>query len=137
MIENRYFDMMVNMKTQIIQIALLIMLTGCGAEAEARHTIITPQAAQEMMMQYGDIIILDVRSPEEFQSGHIPGAILIPHDRIRSEIVYLIPDFDQIVLVYCRTGNRSNIAALTLVELGYRAVYDFGGIVDWQGEVSR
>jgi len=133
---------------------LLTLAVGCGNEAEAmpeyrpghmsestsehvsEHTRITPQRAQEMMEQY-DVLILDVRTSGEFETGHIPGAVLLPVDRISAEAEYLIPDWDQIILVYCRSGNRSNTAAMALVELGYRAVYDFGGIADWSGPVVR
>ena len=122
----------------MICVILLISLTGCNVEIEIvpEHTRITPQRAQEMMEQY-NVIILDVRTSAEFQAGHIQGAVLLPHDRIRAEAEYLIPDKDQIVLVYCQRGNRSNTAALTLVDMGYRAVYDFGGIVEWPGPVER
>jgi len=119
---------------------LVMPLAGCetAAESERTHTKITPQQAQAMMAQSDiNIIILDVRTQEEFRSGHIPGAILLPGDEILARAGYLIPDLDQIILVYCRSGARSNVAALALVELGYTAVYDFGGIMDWIGEVVR
>jgi rhodanese-related sulfurtransferase len=86
------------------------------------------------MEQY-DVIILDVRTPEEFNSGHIPDAVLMPGALIPLEIHYAAPDLDQIILVYCRAGTRSARAARALVEMGYSAVYDFGGILGWPGEI--
>jgi len=129
-----------------ILIILIIPIYGCEPAAGAaydqhqpvHHTKITSQTAQEMMeLPDTDIIILDVRTADEFQTGHIPGAVLMPVNQIREMAGYLIPDWDQIILVYCRSGARSNDAALILVELGYRAVYDFGGILDWHGEIER
>ena len=125
------------MKFQIICIVLMFMFSGCnGGETydPSYPVLITHQRAQEMMEQY-DAVILDVRTPEEFNSGHILDAVLIPNAFIPLEIHYLVPDLDQIILVYCRTGIRSANAAQTLVEMGYRSVYDFGGILGWPGTI--
>ena len=95
-------------------------------------TVITPQQAEEMMT---DAIILDVRTQSEFDSGHIAHAILLPYDEVAALAATILPDKNRTILIYCRTGRRSNIAALTLAELGYTSVYDFGGIVDWHGPI--
>lgn len=82
-------------------------------------------------------IILDVRTDEEYAGGHIPGAILIPHDDIANQAEETLADKDQLILVYCRSGNRSRQAAEALAELGYTNVVDFGGINDWPYEIER
>ena len=87
-------------------------------------------------MDSGDaIIILDVRTQEEFDAGHIAGAILIPNETILDEQPELLPDLDAEILVYCRSGNRSAQSANKLLAIGYTNVYDFGGIIDWPYEV--
>ena len=85
-------------------------------------------------MEYGNVIILDVRTLQEFEEGHIDGAILIPIDEIEQLAPEMIPDKSQTILVYCRVGNRSNRAALILAQMGFTAVYDFGGINSWPYE---
>ena len=84
-----------------------------------------------------DIIILDVRTQEEFNEGHIPGAILIPNETIIDEQPELLPDLDAEILVYCRSGNRSAQAANKLIAIGYTNVVDFGGIIDWPYDVVK
>ena len=91
---------------------------------------ITPEAAKEMM-DNGNATILDVRTEAEFAAAHIENALLIPDTDIRERAPGLLPDKKQVILVYCRTGRRSEQAARALMELGYTRVYDFGGIVDW------
>ena len=87
-------------------------------------------------MDSGDaIIILDVRTQDEFNAGHIAGAILIPNETILDEQPDLLPDLDAEILVYCRSGNRSAQSANKLLAIGYTNVYDFGGIIDWPYEV--
>jgi len=98
------------------------MLTACATEQ-------TPAAFSE------DAIIIDVRSPQEFQQGHIPEAILLPLDQLEYEIAYLIIAYDQIIYLYCQSGRRSVLAAAILQDMGYTAVYDLGGIIDWPGEI--
>lgn len=88
-----------------------------------------------MMEQDGTQIIVDVRTQEEYDSGHIPGAICIPNESIGTEHPEELPDLDQVILVYCRSGNRSKQAAQKLFDMGYINVYEFGGINDWTGEV--
>lgn len=95
---------------------------------------ISPQDALEMM-ENEDVTVLDVRSPEEFEQGHIPGAVLLPDSEVRENALGVMPDKDQVILVYCRSGRRSEGAARALIDLGYTRVYDFGGIIDWVGEI--
>ncbi|MCL2362571.1 MAG: rhodanese-like domain-containing protein [Defluviitaleaceae bacterium] len=96
--------------------------------------VITPIQAKEIMA-IGNAVILDVRTQAEFDGGHIENAILLPYDEVLALATSILMDKEQTILIYCRTGRRSNIAALALTELGYTSVYDFGGIVDWHGEV--
>lgn len=96
-----------------------------------------PQEKAKEMMDKESVTILDVRTPEEFRSGHIPGAICIPNETIGTEEIPQLPDKDRTILVYCRSGQRSQNASLKLVRLGYTAVKDFGGIIDWKYEKER
>lgn len=87
-----------------------------------------------MMAKNDEHIIVDVRSQEEYDAGHIPGAVLIPNETIGTKRPELLPDLDQIILLYCGEGNRSKEAARKLLEMGYKNVFDFGGINSWMGE---
>jgi len=82
-----------------------------------------------------DVIILDVRTQSEFNEGHIPNAILLPYNDIKDKAKIILLDMDQVILVYCRSGRRSELAAKDLIDMGFTSVYDFGGIIDWTGEV--
>lgn len=114
----------------------ILLLTGCGASrAEASYRQITMEDAVSLMEQESGYIILDVRTPEEFAAGHIPGAINIPNETIGDADISQLPDKDQLILVYCRSGNRSKQASEKLVALGYTNIVEFGGIIDWQGEI--
>ena len=97
---------------------------------------ITAQEAKTIMDIEEDYIILDVRTLEEYDQGHIPGAIQISHDEIMEKAEEVLTDKDQLILVYCRSGRRSKIAAEALVELGYTNIKEFGGIIDWPYEVE-
>lgn len=99
------------------------------------YTPISQEKAKKMMEQEESCIIVDVRSQDEFETGHIPGAVCIPNETIKEEAPAELPDPDQIILVYCRSGNRSRLAAEKLASLGYTNVYEFGGIRDWTGEI--
>ena len=98
---------------------------------------ITAEEAKKLMDSEKDRIILDVRSREEFDQGHIPGAILIPNTEIEAKAADLLPDKDQLILVYCRSGRRSKLAAQSLADLGYTNIREFGGILDWPYEVVQ
>ncbi len=107
-----------------------------GSQQDGGWKTITAEEAKGMMDADESAVILDVRSAEEFAEGHIPGAVLLPHTDITDETAaQAIPGKDTVVLVYCRSGNRSATASATLAGLGYTQVYDFGGIRDWPYDV--
>ena len=120
---------------------LLLLLTGCGgnasnASSESSYQQISQEEAKEMM-DTQDVIILDVREQDEYDSGHIPGAVLLPVGTIDEETAAeVIPEKDSTVLVYCRSGNRSKTASSALAELGYTNIYEFGGINTWPYEIE-
>ena len=97
---------------------------------------ITAEEAKQIMDIEEGYIILDVRTQEEYDQGHIPGAIVISHEKIEEKAEEVLTDKDQLILVYCRSGRRSKIAAEALVELGYTNIKEFGGIIDWSYEVE-
>lgn len=112
--------------------SLLLLFTGCGGStADNSYQQITQEEAKEMM-DTQEVIILDVREQNEYDSGHIPGAILLPVGTIdENTAAAVIPEKDSTVLVYCRSGNRSKTASSALAELGYTNIYEFGGINTW------
>ena len=114
----------------------LSLLAGCAAPAETTpgYRQITMDEAIAMMAREKDYIILDVHTPEEFQDKHIPGAVNYPNESIGSQQIPVLPDKEQLILVYCRSGNRSKQASEKLVNLGYTNIVEFGGINDWPGE---
>ena len=122
---------------------LIVSLTGCGsreegAENTASYQQITAEEAKSMMEEQPDAVILDVREQDEYDAGHIPGAVLLPVGTINEETAAsAIPEKDTVVLVYCRSGNRSKTASQALADLGYTRIYEFGGIKDWPYEVER
>lgn len=134
------------MKKRIWVIVLLIvLLPGCGkpaaeksdADKPSSYNQISQDEAKKMMERDDGHVIVDVRREDEYVSGHIPGAILIPNETIGEKQPAELPDKDQIILVYCRSGNRSKQAAQKLFEMGYTNVYDFGGIMTWTGEIEN
>lgn len=96
---------------------------------------VTTEEAVNIMQTEENYVILDVRTAQEFASGHIPGAALLPNETIGTEDIPLLPDKDQLILVYCRSGNRSKQAAEKLAQLGYTNIVEFGGINSWTGEI--
>ncbi len=98
---------------------------------------ITAEEAKKLMDSEEGCIILDVRTREEYDQGHIPGAVLIPNTEIEAKAADLLPDKDQLILVYCRSGRRSKLAAQSLADLGYTNIREFGGILDWPYEVVQ
>ena len=101
------------------------------------YTQITQEDAMQMMTKNDGHIILDVRRPDEYSRGHIPGAILIPNETIGSTPPEELKDLNQIILVYCRSGNRSKQAAAKLAAMGYTQIYEFGGINTWTGAITQ
>lgn len=124
------------MKRILLILIAALLLTGCGvaAEQEASYRQINMEEAAEIMEKESGYIILDVRTPEEFAEKHIPGALNIPNEAIGTEEIPELPDKQQLILVYCRSGNRSKQASEKLVAQGYTNIVEFGGINDWTGE---
>ncbi len=121
-----------------VAIAISLVLTGCkGSDKESVNTVekITSEQARKMMDSNPDVIILDVRTEEEFDSGHISGAVLIPDTEISTKAEEILTNQAAPILIYCRSGRRSALAAKTLQELGYENLYDFGGIIDWPYDI--
>ncbi|WP_081671281.1 cyclophilin-like fold protein [Butyrivibrio sp. XBB1001] len=149
------------MKRRYLALGLLtlaMVLTGCGSKTESDVTIIggadgptsvflaskndkdsytqIDQETAKLMMDLNDgHVIVDVRRQDEYDEGHIPGAICIPNESITDSMPSELPDLEQIILVYCRSGRRSKEAAQKLFDMGYTNVFEFGGIIDWTGEV--
>lgn len=127
----------------ILLLVGLLLVCGCtsagqvmdGGDTVQSYTQISQDVAQEMMEQDDGHVVVDVRRQDEYDAGHIPGAILIPNETIGTEQPKELPDLDQVILVYCRSGNRSKQAAQKLFDMGYTNVYEFGGINTWTGEV--
>ena len=124
------------MKRFVPFLFLFLLVAGCAApaESEASYRQVSMDEAIAMMEEKNDYIILDVRTPEEFAEKHIPDAINIPNEIIGTEEIPELPDKEQLILVYCRSGNRSKQASEKLVRLGYTNIVEFGGINDWPGE---
>jgi len=127
-------------KKLVFLLLAIIMLTACGQNKEndqgAVYVNITAEEAKQIMDSEEGYIILDVRTQEEYDEGHIPGAIVISHEEIAEKAEEVLTDKDQLILVYCRSGRRSKIAAEALVELGYTNIKEFGGIIDWPYETE-
>ena len=142
----------------IISAILCIFLTACGNDSsigiiggadgptsiiisekgeKVMYEQITPQDAKKIMDSGEEHIILDAREQDEFDEGHIKGAILIPYTEIENKAEEMLPDKDSLILVYCRSGRRSKIASESLAKLGYTNVKEFGGIIDWPYEVEK
>ena len=128
------------MKKIILLLLAVTLLTACGHnkdhDREAVYMNITAEEAKNIMDTEEGYIILDVRAQEEYDQGHIPGAILVPNTEIEAKAEEVLTDKDQLILVYCRSGRRSKMAAEILVELGYTNIREFGGIIDWPYEVE-
>ena len=123
-------------------LCLSILFVGCtDTEQEESVMISYEQISQEqaktLMDRETDYVILDVRTEEEFAEGHIADAILIPDYAIKEKAESILPDKNQLILVYCRSGRRSKLAASELVSLGYTNIKEFGGIIDWSYETVK
>ena len=116
---------------------LAALLAACGVSSKTSYRQITADEAAQMMQEETGFVLLVVRTQEEYASGHIPGAICIPNETIGSEEIPELPDKDQLILVYCRSGNRSKQASQKLAEQGYTNVVEFGGINGWTGEIVQ
>ena len=124
-------------------VASLALLVGCGAvkgepntaedvpDKAAYHKLSAEEAASQ------EVVVVDVRTREEYDGGHIENAVLVPNESIGSEMPEALPDKEATLLVYCRSGRRSKDAAQKLLALGYQSVYDFGGVIDWPYELVK
>ncbi len=117
----------------------LMLLSSCGApgSSSSGYRQISMDEAVKMMRDEKDYIILDVRRPDEYAEGHIPGAINIPNEEIGTAEIAELPDKSQLILVYCRSGRRSKESSEKLVKLGYTNIVEFGGIQDYEGEIEK
>ena len=117
----------------------LMLLSSCGnaGSSSLGYRQISMDEAVKMMKDEKNYIILDARRPDEFAEGHIPGAINVPNEEIGTEEIPELPDKSQLILVYCRSGRRSKEASEKLVKLGYTNIVEFGGILDWKGEIEK
>ena len=125
------------MKKLIPILLSTLLFTGCASSNNQANTYrsITMDDAVTMMAQETGYIILDVRRTDEYAAGHIPNAINVPNESIGTSEIPELPDKDQLIMVYCRSGRRSKEASEKLVKLGYTNIVEFGGILDWKGEI--
>ena len=121
----------------LLTLALPLGCVGCSDGGSATYEQIDGAKAKALMDSESGYIIIDARTQEEYDQGHIPGAILIPEYEIADRSEKELPDKEQLILVYCRSGRRSKIAAEKLVKLGYSNVKEFGGIIDWEYEIVK
>ena len=121
----------------ILVIIIIVLLVYRNHRQETAYQRISASEAQKIMDEESNIIIIDVRTVDEYKTGHIKNAICIPNELISNKEIAELPDKSQEILVYCRSGSRSRQAANKLIKLGYENVIDFGGIIDWDGEVVK
>ena len=129
------------MKKRLLLLPAVMLRTACGHTNEndqgAGYMNITAAEAKQIMDSEEGYTILDVRTQEEYDEGHIPGAVLIPNTELEERAEEVLTDKDQLILVYCHSGRRSKLAAKILAELGYTNIREFGGILDWPYEVEE
>lgn len=135
-------------RSALILTAAVMLMSGCTgggsgsseasslADSVSYHQI-TQEEASVMMTKNDGHVIVDVRRQDEYDSGHIPGAILIPNESITDKQPQQLPDLNQVILIYCRSGRRSKEASQKLADMGYTNIYEFGGINTWTGEVEK
>ena len=129
---------MKKIKKIIALILSSLLLASCtSGENPGKYRQISMDGAVAMMKDETNYIILDVRRPDEYAEGHIPGAINVPNETIGTAEIPELPDKEQLILVYCRSGRRSKEASEKLVMLGYTNIVEFGGILDWKGEIEK
>ena len=126
------------MKKLIPILLSALMFTGCAGTSNNQtntYRQISMDEAVTMMAEESGYIILDVRRADEFAAGHIPGAINVANESIGTDDIPELPDKNQLIMVYCRSGRRSKEASEKMVKLGYTNIVEFGGILDWKGEI--
>lgn len=147
----RILVMVMNKKILLTALAIIIIITalaGCTEKTDTQQTEatqvnigtyyqITQDEAKRIMDEENDYMIVDAREQSEYDEGHIKGAIVIPYTEIEQRAQELLPNKQQLILVYCRSGRRSKIAAQSLANMGYTNVKEFGGIIDWQYEIEK
>ena len=127
--------------------ASLALLSGCALSKtkedkakdmpdKAAYHKLSAEEAYEMMVSQ-EVVIVDVRTPEEYDGGHIPNAILVPNESIGDDMPEALPDKEATLLIYCRSGRRSKEASEKLLKLGYKSIYEFGGVIDWPYELVK
>ena len=122
------------MKKILMLLILMLTLSGCDSAISYKH--LTPEEAAEIIAKDKTILLLDVRTPEEYEKKHIPNAVLLPIDEIKKGNLSPLTDKNQKILIYCWTGRRAENAAAILVDSGYTNVFEFGGLVDWTGALE-
>jgi len=125
---------MKNLKALILVVIPMILMFGASCAPTGKYEKIAPAEAKAILDGDDSIILLDVRTPEEYEASHIKGAVLIPDYDLKATAPSKLPDKDAKIIVYCRSGNRSRASALVLLGMGYRDVSDLGGIIDWPYE---
>ena len=128
------------MKKWLLVIMVSLFLWGCQSidstgVVQNEPELISPEEAKAMMDANDSIILVDVRTLSEYQSGHIEGALLLPLDTIEAQAESVIPDKEAVYIIYCRSGNRSSQAVSLLYSMGYISLYDLGGIIDWPYDI--
>ena len=121
----------------LLALTLPFGCVGCSDGGSSTYEQISGAEAKALMNRESGYIIIDAREQDEYDEGHIPGAVLIPYGEIADRAENELPDKDQLILVYCRSGRRSKIAAEELVKLGFTNVKEFGGIIDWEYEIVK
>ncbi len=135
MMKNKISHMIIYSLLILAVFAGLMLVTSCSDDTAYKQ--ISQSEAKEIMDSNENVIILDVRELYEYEEGHIKGAVLIPYTEIESRAETELPDKESVILVYCRSGRRSKIAAQTLADLGYKNVMEFGGINDWEYGIEK
>ena len=124
----------------ILVVCIAFALFGCAKSSDTaslNYTQVSSEEGQKMMEEETGYIILDVRRQDEYDEGHIPTAICVPNEEIGTEKIEELPDKDQRIFVYCRSGRRSKEAAKKLADMGYTNIVEFGGILDWKGKIEK
>lgn len=127
------------MKKLLLTLGIIIILVGCGSSVskDSRYKTISNGELKSIIDKNENILIVDVRSPQEFEDGHIENAINIPNDTIENSEIKVLDDKDKKIVLYCRSGSRSKEASQKLLDMGYKNIYDFGSINNWDGKLIK